>query len=182
MSDLLGSLRVAALTLLICVGGYTAAVLAFAQGLVPGRAEGSLIRAEDGRVLGSRLVAQGFEEPGHFWPRPSAVDWDASAAGGSNLSPANPALAERAAGIIAAHGGEGPIPADLVTASGAGLDPHVTLEGALYQVPRVAGARGLDAAELASLVRSVAASPGGPFTRQRIVNVLELNLALDAMD
>ena len=182
MTDLIGSLRVAALTLLICVGGYTAAVLAFAQAAVPGRAEGSLIRAEDGRILGSRLVAQGFAEPGRFWPRPSAVDYDAAAAAGSNLSPANPALAERARAEIARHGSDAPIPADLVTASGAGLDPHVTLEGALFQVPRVADARGLDTAEVSSLVRAMAASPGGPLTGGRIVNVLELNLALDGLD
>ena len=182
MTDLLGSLRVAALTLLICVGGYTAAVLAFAQVAVPGRAEGSLIRTAEGTVIGSRLVAQPFAEPGHFWPRPSAVDYDASAAGGSNLSPANPLLAERAAAEIARHGSDAPIPADLVTASGAGLDPHVTLEGALFQVPRVAAARGLDPVEVASLVRAVAARPGGPLTDGRIVNVLELNLALDGLD
>lgn len=183
IDHLLASLRVAALTLLVCVAGHTTAVLAFAQAVVPAKAEGSLIRAEDGRVLGSRLVAQGFEDPSHFWPRPSAVGYDASAAGGSNLSPANPALAERARELIARHGAEeGAIPADLVTASGAGLDPHVTREAALFQVPRVAEARGLDPAELRALVDALAVRPGGPLTEGRIVNVLELNLALDAPD
>lgn len=180
--DLLSSVRVVLATMLLCVAGYTAAVLGFAQAVVPGRAEGSLIRGEDGAVIGSRLVAQGFAEPGHFWPRPSAVSYDASAAGGSNLSPANPLLAERAAEEIARHGGGGPIPADLVTASGAGLDPHVTLEGALFQVPRVAEARGIDPAELTDLVEAMAFAPGGPLTDGRIVSALELNLALDGLD
>ena len=183
MSDLTSGLRVAAATMAVCVGGYTALILGAAQALTPGTANGSLIVADDGTVIGSRLIAQAFTEPGYLWPRPSAVDYDAAGAGGSNLSPANPELAMRAEGLIAAYGNASeaaPIPADLVTASGAGLDPHVSLEGALFQAPRIAEARGVGAAEVEALFDRLAVAPGGPFTQRRIVNVLEANLALDA--
>ncbi len=97
------------------------------------------------RSSAARLLAQGFARPEYFWPRPSAVDYNASAAGGSNLSPTNPALRARAEEILARTAGGGkPLPADLVTASGSGLDPHITLEAASYQVQRVAAARGVD--------------------------------------
>jgi K+-transporting ATPase ATPase C chain len=137
---------------------------------------------EDGEILGSRLIAQAFTSPEYFWPRPSAVNYDAAGAGGSNLSPANAELTERAEALIVAYGGateERPIPADLVTASGAGLDPHISLEGALFQAPRVAEARGVAPSAIGSVVRRLAYAPGAFFTEGRIVNVLELNLALD---
>ncbi|WP_102107437.1 potassium-transporting ATPase subunit C [Oceaniglobus roseus] len=183
MSDLLSGLRVAAATMALCVGGYTAVVLGVAQAVSPATANGSLIVRDDGTVIGSRLIAQGFTAPGHLWPRPSAVDYDAAGAGGSNLSPANPELATRAEGLIAAYGGASaarPIPAELVTASGAGLDPHVSLEGALFQAPRIAEARGVDVGQVKVLFDRLAFAPGGPFTEGRIVNVLEANLALDS--
>jgi K+-transporting ATPase ATPase C chain len=183
MSDLLSSLRVALATMAICVAGYTAVILSFAQAITPTSANGSLITNDEGTVVGSRLVAQAFSSPGYFWPRPSAVDYDAGGAGGSNLSPANPEIAARAEKMISAHGGasvDTPIPADLVTASGAGLDPHISLEGALFQAPRVAEARGVDVSEIERMIEGRAVTPGGPFTSGRIVNVLDLNLALDA--
>lgn len=183
MSDFISGLRVAAATMALCVGGYTALILGFAQVVTPATANGSLVTNGDGKIVGSRLIAQAFTSPQHFWPRPSAVDYDAAGAGGSNLSPANPKLTERAAALIAAHGGateERPIPADLVTASGAGLDPHVSLEGALFQVARVARARGVEPSAVTAIVRNMAYAPGAFFTDGRIVNVLELNLALDA--
>ncbi|EAU42065.1 potassium-transporting ATPase, C subunit [Fulvimarina pelagi HTCC2506] len=183
MLDLISGLRVAAATMIICVVGYTALVLGFAQAITPATANGSLIANERGEIVGSQLIAQAFTSPEYFWPRPSAVDFDASGAGGSNLSPANPALTERAVKLIAAHTGateERPIPADLVTASGAGLDPHISLEGALFQAPRIAAARGVEISAIAAFIRRLAYAPGAFFTEGRIVNVLELNLALDA--
>lgn len=183
MSDFISGLRVAAATMAICVAGYTALILGFAQAVTPATANGSLVTNAEGEIVGSRLIAQGFTSPEYFWPRPSAVDYNAAGAGGSNLSPANPELAARAKGLIAAYGGATearPIPADLVTASGAGLDPHISLEGALFQAPRVAETRGVAPSAVTTLVRDMAYAPGGFFTEGRIVNVLELNLALDA--
>jgi K+-transporting ATPase ATPase C chain len=182
MSDFISGLRVAVATMAICVAGYTAVILGFAQAVTPATANGSLIMDEDGEILGSRLIAQAFTSPEYFWPRPSAVNYDAAGAGGSNLSPANAELTERAEALIVAYGGateERPIPADLVTASGAGLDPHISLEGALFQAPRVAEARGVAPSAIGSVVRRLAYAPGAFFTEGRIVNVLELNLALD---
>ncbi|MGR3434044.1 MAG: potassium-transporting ATPase subunit C [Shimia sp.] len=183
MTTLLASLRVTLATMAVCVGGYTALILGFAQAVTPGTANGSLVTGADGTVIGSRLIAQPFSDPAYVWPRPSAVDYAADGAGGSNLSPANPELTARAEAIIAAHGGatEGsPIPADLVTASGAGLDPHISEPGARFQVRRVAGAREATPGEVLAIIDALAFDPGGPFTEGRIVNVLELNLALDA--
>jgi K+-transporting ATPase ATPase C chain len=183
VSDFISSLRVAAATMAICVAGYTALILGFAQVVTPATANGSLVANEDGEIIGSRLIAQGFTSPEYFWPRPSAVDYDAAGAGGSNLSPANPELTERAEALIAVHGGATearPIPADLVTASGAGLDPHISLEGALFQAARVAETRGVEPSAVTAVVRDMAYAPGAFFTEGRIVNVLELNLALDA--
>lgn len=183
MSNILSGLRVTVATMAICVAGYTAVILGFAQAITPTTANGSLITDSDGTIIGSRLIAQGFTAPEYIWPRPSAVDYDAAAAGGSNLSPANPVLADRAANLIAEHGGvseTNPIPADLVTASGAGLDPHISRAGALFQAERVATARGIEPQAVRAVVNRMAASPGGMLTTDLIVNVLELNLALDA--
>ena len=183
MSDFISGLRVAVATMAICVAGYAALILGFAQVLTPATANGSLVTNEHGKILGSRLIAQRFASQAYFWPRPSAVDYNAAGAGGSNLSPANQALTKRAKGLIAAYGGateRQPIPADLVTASGSGLDPNISLEGALVQVPRVAKARGVETSAVASVVQHLAYAPGAFFSDNRIVNVLELNLALDA--
>ncbi|WP_099909720.1 potassium-transporting ATPase subunit C [Puniceibacterium antarcticum] len=180
MNDILSSIRVAIASMLVCVAGYTALIWGVAQAVTPATAQGSLLTDASGQIIGSRLVAQSFTSPGYFWPRPSAVDYNAAGAGGSNLSPANPAITARASAIIAAYGVDAPIPADLVTASGAGLDPHISLAGALFQVPRVAQARGMDPAAVQSVVERLAFAPGGPLTQERIVNVLDLNLALDA--
>ena len=145
MKNVLTSLRLVILSVLVCCVVYPAAMLAFGQIAMPWKADGSLLTNEQGQVIGSAQLAQGFTRPEYFWPRPSAVDYDASATGGSNLSPANPKLTQRAEGIIKHYGlkdGQR-IPADLVTASGSGMDPHITLEAARFQVPRVAAARGL---------------------------------------
>lgn len=183
MSDIISGLRIAFATMAICVAGYALVILGFAQAVMPATANGSLIARDDGTVIGSRQIAQAFTSPEYFWPRPSAVDYDGAGAGGSNLSPANPEIRARAEALIAAYGGastQNPIPADLVTASGAGLDPHISREGALFQVNRVAEARGIEPAAVRAVVNRLSERPGGLFTPGRIVNVLELNLALDA--
>jgi K+-transporting ATPase ATPase C chain len=182
MNTLPSHLRVAFVTLVVCTLGYTLGVAAFARIISPARAVGSLVHDASGQVVGSRLVGQAFSSPHYVWPRLSAVDYNAAGAGGSNLSPTNPALVERARPVLAALGAvaDRPVPADLVTASGSGLDPDVTLAGALYQAARIAQARGVDTAAVRALIESHAESIAGPFDPGRKVNVLEVNLALDA--
>lgn len=179
MSSLLTSLKLLAATLVVCCILYPAAILGIGAVAAPASASGSLVVADDGRVVGSRLVGQAFTSPGYVWPRPSAVDYDASATGGSNLSPASPALRARAEETAATYGASGPVPADLLAASGSGIDPDVTETGALFQAPRVAQARGRSASEVERVIREAARSASGLSGSDRIVNVLELNLALD---
>ena len=182
MNYLLSSLRLWLVTVLVCVIGYAALVYGVAQTFNPYRANASIIEV-DGRAVGSELVAQGFASPGYFWPRPSAVDYDGMGAGGSNLSPTSPDLAARAADTVARYGATpgNPVPADLVAASGSGLDPHISLAGALYQAERVAEARGLPPGQIRQLAYDAAIAPGSVLTPEPIVNVLELNLALDSL-
>ncbi|WP_180898685.1 potassium-transporting ATPase subunit C [Martelella soudanensis] len=184
MQLLLSSIRIAAATMLICVAGYATAVWAVAQAIAPDTANGSLIVGASGQVVGSRQVAQAFTEPRYFWPRPSAVDYDGAGAGGSNKSPTSTDIADRGRDLVERYGAtsDNPLPADLAAASGAGLDPHISEEGALYQVSRIAEARGLDRTQVEGLVYREAFSPGGFMTPDRIVNVLELNIALDAIN
>ena len=180
MTYLLPSIRLWLVTLLVCVVGYAALLFGFAQTVTPFRANGSIIEV-NGRSVGSELVAQKFAAERYFWPRPSAVDYDGMGAGGSNLSPTSEDLAERAAETVARYGAtaDNPVPADLVAASGGGLDPHISLAGAFYQVERVASARDMDVVSVRELVQAAAFSPGWVFAPQPIVNVLQLNLALD---
>lgn len=183
MKLLLTSLRLCLITLVVCSGGYTALVLAFARGLAPDRADGSLVRRADGTVVGSHLIAQAFTQPRYFWPRPSAVGFDASAAGGSNRSSTSTALTERARAIVTAFGADASrrLPADLAAASGSGLDPDINESAARFQMERVAAARGVAAARVAEIIDAVAFSPSGSMAPERIVNVLDLNLELDRM-
>lgn len=182
MRNVLTSLAFLVLTLVVCAVGYPALVWLIAHATVPAGADGQLVE-RDGVVVGAARIGQRFDRPGHLWPRPSAVGWDAAAAGGSNLSPANPALAERARELLARPGmrnGNAAVPAELVLASGSGLDPHLTLEGALYQAPRIAAARGIATEAVESLLSERARDPAGGLAGLRLVNVLEANLALDA--
>ena len=183
MNYVLPSLRLWLATILICVVGYTGLMLVFAQTMAPYQANGSIIEV-DGQAVGSELVAQDFSSPRYFWPRPSAASYDGMGAAGSNLSPTSADLAARAAETVARYGATAgnPVPADLVAASGGGLDPHISLDGALYQADRVAAARGLDPAWVRDLIEQQAAAPGAIFTPERIVNVLQLNLALDRLE
>jgi len=174
MTNLLASLRLLLATSLVCVVGYTGLFLLLGRVLTPETAEGSLLRNADGDIVGGRLVAQGFTSEYYFHPRPSAADYDAAGAGGSNLAPTNPAILERDR-----PEGSGPIPQELLTASGSGLDPHITEAGARFQVDRVAESRGLDSGELNALITEHLRRPGGRLAFEPLVNVLELNLALD---
>lgn len=183
MKDLLTSLRLVILSVLACCVIYPAAMLAFAQSVVPWKADGSMVTNDKGQVIGSALIAQNFARPEYFWSRPSAVDYNAGATGGSNLSPANPKVAERARGIIERYGlNEGQhIPADLVTTSGSGMDPHITIEAAQFQAQRVAVARGLPSGLVESLITQSTEAPTlRVFGGAPVVNVLKLNIALDA--
>lgn len=181
MQSFIASLRISAATMVTCVVGFTLVTLGVAQVTRPDAANGSLIKLPDGTVVGSRLIAQRFAQSRYFWPRPSACEYNASAAAGSNKSPTNPDLTQRATKLVAMYGAtaDKPLPADLATASGGGLDPHITERAATYQAERVAGARGVSREQLEALIRKLAFSPGGPLTPERIVNVLQLNLALD---
>jgi K+-transporting ATPase ATPase C chain len=184
MALLIASARLVVATMLICVVGYALIILGVAQA-VPDTARGSLIVGPDGRVIGSRLIAQNFTQPRYFWPRPSAAGakgYDAMSAAGSNKSPTNEDVAKRGAEMVARYGAtrERPLPPELAAASGGGLDPHISEHAALYQAERVAKARGVPQAAVETLVRQRSFAPGGVLTPTRIVNVLDLNLALDA--
>lgn len=174
-----------ALTVLLGIV-YPLAVTGIAQIIFPGKAQGSLIQ-EGGRVIGSKLIGQLFAGPGYFRSRPSAAGagYDATASSGTNLGPTSRKLfeeqvKERADRLRAANP-EAEIPADLVTSSASGLDPHITPAAARFQLPRVARERGLSEDEVWRLVLEHTEDRQLGFLGEPRVNVLELNLALDAL-
>jgi K+-transporting ATPase ATPase C chain len=164
---------------------YPLLVTALGQALYPAQAAGSLV-VKDGRLVGSLLIGQNFSDPGHFWGRPSATGPfpnNALASGGSNLGPLNPALLDAVKARVQALHDADPantiaIPVDLVTASASGLDPHISLAAAHYQVSRVAAARKLDAARVEALIESATERPLFGLLGEPGVNVLRLNLSL----
>jgi K+-transporting ATPase ATPase C chain len=179
--ETMNALVACAATFLLCAVAYPAAVWGLAQAAFPEKAEGSLVYGRDGSVIGSELIAQPFASDRYFFPRPSAVDYKADATGGSNLGTKNPDLrkkvAERAEALKATA--ENPAPVDLVTASGGGMDPHISPEAADYQAARVASARGLPIGTVRAVIARHVERSGAVIGAPPRVNVLRLNLALD---
>jgi K+-transporting ATPase ATPase C chain len=165
---------------------YPLAITGICQVVFPRQANGSLIVA-NGNVIGSELVGQNFTKPEYFQPRPSAAGndgYDATASGGSNYGPTNQKLIDRVKASVDKFRKEnpdfqGPIPADLVTASASGLDPHLSPDSVLAQVPRVAKARGISGDRLNQLVAQLTEPPDLGLLGEARINVLKLNLALD---
>jgi potassium-transporting ATPase KdpC subunit len=164
---------------------YPLAVTGIAQVVFPHQANGSLIMA-NGKAVGSELIGQQFDNPKYFWGRLSAAGYNAAASSGSNYGPLNPDLLKAVQARIDALKAADPdntlpIPVDLVTASGSGLDPHISVAAALYQVHRVASARGLSEADVQSLVEKNTDGRQFGFLGEPRVNVVKLNLALDEL-
>ena len=167
---------------------YPFAITGIAQAAFPKQAAGSLVE-RDGKVVGSLLIGQSFSDSKYFWSRPSATSPmpnNATSSGGSNLGPSNPALVDAVKGRVAAlraadPGNAAPVPIDLVTASASGLDPEISVAAAEYQVARVARTRGLPVERVRALVRERSQGQMLGFLGEARVNVLALNLALDAL-
>jgi K+-transporting ATPase ATPase C chain len=186
------SIRSAALMLLVLTVltgvAYPLLVTGIAQGIMPARANGSLV-VQGGKAVGSALIGQPFSDPKYFWGRPSATGpfpYNAAASSGSNLGPTNPALAEavgtRIAALRAADPGKNvPVPVDLVTASASGLDPHISPAAAQFQLPRVARTRSLPEERVKQLVAQNTERRQLGVLGEPRVNVLRLNLALDGL-
>jgi potassium-transporting ATPase KdpC subunit len=162
---------------------YPLVVTGIAQAVFPDKANGQLIE-RDGRIVGSRLIGQAFSSPGYFRSRPSAAGtgYDAANSGGTNLGPTNKKLIDAVKTSVDAARKENAsvaVPIDLVTSSASGLDPHLSPASAAFQVPRVARERGVSAADVQRLVDGHTDGPQLGFLGEPVVNVLELNLALD---
>lgn len=165
---------------------YPLVITGIAQTAFHKQAEGSLIISRDGKVLGSSLIGQHFNDPKYFWGRISATSpsYNAASSSGSNLGPSNPALLDEVKGRIAAlrtadPDNDGPIPVDLVTSSASGLDPHISLAAADYQLARVARARGLSTEVVQQIVGQNTKGRFLGLLGEPVVNVLQVNLALD---
>jgi len=192
MKDLFTEIRGAIMSTIVlaivCCGIYPLVVLGIAQAAFRDKANGSLIVDKDGNVRGSKLLGQGFTGEKYFHPRPSAAGngYDAANSGGSNLGPTSQKLHDVIKERIATYRSENglkeseSVPADAVTASGSGLDPHISLRNAELQFPRVAKARGLDVEKVRALVTQYTDSADFGMLGESGVNVLQLNLTLDA--
>jgi K+-transporting ATPase ATPase C chain len=167
---------------LVTGGVYPILVTAIAHTVFPQQAGGSLL-IEDGNVIGSSLLAQPFTKPEYFWARPSAADYNAAGSSGSNLGPTSPALLEAVAARAKEIGASEsvPVPIDLVTTSGSGLDPHITPAAGFFQATRVAKSRGLSEEQVHEMIRRQTEERTLGLIGERRVNVLLLNLSLDAL-
>ena len=177
------ALRACAVTFVLCAVMYPAIVWGFAQLLFPTQAQGSLIYGDDRTVIGSELIAQRFESDRYFHPRPSAVDYKADAAGGSNLGTKNADLRKAVVARVKSFQAtmERRIPVDLVTASGSGLDPEISPEAATYQAQRIATTRGIPIERVRDLIAGSTNRSGAILGAPPRVNVLILNLDLDRL-
>jgi K+-transporting ATPase ATPase C chain len=181
------AIRTAIITLVLTGLLYPFAITGLAQALLLRRANGSLVTDEGGQIVGSELIAQAFTNSAYFQPRPSAAGekgYDAVSSGGSNLGPTSEKLRERIAADLKRleqenPGAPGPVPVELVTASGSGLDPHLSPQAALWQVPRIARSRHVAQTHLQAIVEANIEGRQLGFLGEPRVNVLLLNLALD---
>ena len=187
MKDIRPAILLFIIFTVICGGVYPAVVTGVAYALFPKQAAGSFITDKVGKELGSTLIGQPFADAKYFWPRPSASSdfgYNAMASGGSNAGPTNPDYLKTVGDRVKAFrdtGVAGKVPADLVQASASGLDPHVTPESALLQVPRVAKARGVSEEVVIKAVAEATEGRQLGFLGEPRVNVLKLNVTLDAL-
>jgi K+-transporting ATPase ATPase C chain len=181
------ALRMTLVTLVVTGLAYPLAITGVARAIFPDASSGSLVKDENGTVVGSRLIGQPFSDPAYLQPRPSAAGatgYDATASSGSNLGPTSQKLHDRVQQDVERLKKENPdadetVPADLVTASASGLDPHVSPAGALWQVPRIARARGEEPARIQAVIEANVEHPTLGFMGEARVNVLAVNLALN---
>jgi K+-transporting ATPase ATPase C chain len=183
---LLVALRVTLITLVLTGLAYPLLVTGIAQVLFSSKANGSLVRDDKGNVVGSELLGQGFSRPEYFQPRPSAAGsgWDATSSSGSNWGTTSARLQKRAQDDFARLTQEnpdakGPVPVELLSASGSGLDPHISKESALWQAPRVAKSRNVAVERVSSAIETFVEGRDFGFMGEPRVNVLVLNLAID---
>ncbi len=187
MKDMKPAILMLIIFTVICGGIYPAVVTGVAQAVFPKQAKGSFITDKSGKETGSALIGQPFSDPKYFWPRPSATPefgYNPAASGGSNAGPTNPDYLKTVGDRVKAlqnSGISGKIPAELVQASASGLDPHISPEAAKVQIARVAKARGMSEEDLTKLVATHTEGRQLGFLGEPRVNVLELNLKLDAL-
>jgi K+-transporting ATPase ATPase C chain len=186
MKELMIAFRVALVILVLTGIIYPFAVTGVAQAIFPEKANGSMIKGDNGELIGSELIGQAFTKPSYFQPRPSAAGngFDATSSGGSNLGPSSLKLRDRitadAKRLIKDNpDAKGPVPVELVTASASGLDPHISPEAAVWQIPRIAASRNVASERIKQIVESLTESRDLGILGEPRVNVLFVNLALD---